>query len=108
MPWVVLVSLIAVLIAALFSLHGLLAFGTATLLVGLVGFSDASRRLLMVFWIWLEITLLYLVYFSGDRAPFWFGLPLPAWVMLLGVWLIPVLIWPLGFAKDFRKWLERE
>jgi hypothetical protein len=108
MPWVVLLSLIALLLGALFSLFGLLAFGTVTLLVGLLGFSSASRRLLLVFWLWLQALLLYLVYFSDDRSPFWSGVPLPALAMLLGVWLIPVLIWPLGFARNFRNWLERE
>jgi len=63
--------------------------------------------LLIAFWIWVTGVVLYLLYLPHDRTLAWLGLPRPAFWMLAGVWLAPILIWPLGFTARFRRWIGK-
>ncbi len=108
MLWLLLVALMAVLIGGLAGFPVAMATGAVTAIVALTALKCPSRALLAAFWIWLEGTLLYLLFASHDRTLAVLGLPRPAFVMLAGVWLAPILFWPLGFAVTFKKWTGRE
>ncbi|RPI27119.1 MAG: hypothetical protein EHM61_09550 [Acidobacteria bacterium] len=105
MLWLLLVALLAMLVGGIFSLPALMATGAVTAIVALTGLKCPSRFLLVAFWVWLEGVFLYLVFQSHDLTSSAFGLPRPALLMLLGVWLAPVLIWPVGFALTFKRWM---
>jgi hypothetical protein len=108
MLWLLLVGLVGVLIGGLAGFPGVMATGVVTAIVALTALKCPSRLLLAVFWIWLEGILLYLLFASHDQTLSALGLPRPAFVMLAGVWLAPILLWPLGFALTFKKWTGRE
>ncbi len=108
MLWLLLAGLVAVLFGGLVGLPVLMATGVVTAIVALAALRCPSRLLLAAFWIWLEGILLYLLFESHDRSLSALGLPRPALVMLVGVWLAPILLWPLGFALTFKKWIGRE
>ena len=44
---------------------------------------------------------------NHETVDLFFGLPLPAFWMLVGIWVFPVLLWPLGFALTFKQWMRR-
>lgn len=108
MLWLLLVGIIATLMGGLAGFPALMATGIVTAIVALTAFKCPSRFLLAAFWIWLETILLYLLFASQEHALSILGLPLPAFVMLAGIWLAPILFWPLGFALSFRKWTDKE
>ncbi|RPJ59544.1 MAG: hypothetical protein EHM23_13755 [Acidobacteria bacterium] len=108
MLWLLLFALVAVLIGGIVGLPTVMATGVVTGIVALAALKCPSRFLLAAFWIWLEGMLLYLLFASHDRTLSAFGLPRPALVMLAGLWLAPILLWPLGFALTYKKWTGRE
>ncbi len=108
MLWLLLAGLLGVLLGGLAGFAGVMATGVVTAIVALTALKCPSRALLAVFWIWLEGILLYLLFASHDRTLAVLGLPRPAFVMLAGVWLAPILLWPLGFTLTFKKWAGRE
>ncbi len=108
MLWLLLMGLLAALIGGIFALPAIMATGSVTAIVALAALKCPSRFLLGAFWVWLEAIILYLLFASDDLAPSTLGLPRPALVMLAGVWLAPMLLWPLGFALTFKKWIGRE
>ncbi len=108
MLWLLLVGLVGVLIGGLAGFPVVMATGAVTAIVALTALKCPSRTLLAVFWMWLEGILLYLLLTSHDRTLAVFGLPRPAFVMLAGLWLAPILLWPLGFAITFKRWTGRE
>lgn len=105
--WILVGSLIFVLTGALFELSWIMAMGGVGLLSCLAVWGNAPRRLVVVFGVWTAGVLAYLLW-SGDLAlevtGRLLGLPAPAFWMLLGIWVAPLLIWPLSFIRDFRRW----
>ena len=105
-----LLSLILLLVAMLLSMVPLLVVSAVSVMVLLASLKLDSGALLFSFWLWMNLVLLYLWSQPVDSNPqqlLVLGLPVPAFWMLLGVWIIPVLIWPLGFALTFGKWSQR-
>ncbi|MEJ2077895.1 MAG: hypothetical protein P8020_05070 [Acidobacteriota bacterium] len=100
-------SLILVLVGGLFESSWTMALGGVGVLSCLAIWGSAPRRLVVVFGIWTAGILAYLLW-SGDSAPDTtmklLGLPAPAFWMLLGIWVVPLLIWPLSFIRDFDRW----
>jgi hypothetical protein len=107
MPWLLLLSLLGLLAGLVFSLEVVFGLAVVTTIVALTAMRCRSRLLLVAFWVWMAGVLLYLLRFSGDRTLIWPGLPRPAFWMLAGVWLAPILIWPLGFTARFKRWIEK-
>ncbi len=105
MLWLLLVALVATLAGGLAGLPAVMATGVVTAIVALAALRCPSRLLLAVFWVWIEGVLLYVLLASPDPALRALGLPRPAFVMLAGIWLAPILLWPLGFALTFSKWM---
>ncbi|HXK61405.1 MAG TPA: hypothetical protein PLP42_16080, partial [Acidobacteriota bacterium] len=95
-------------VGGIFSWQILMVTGAVTSIVALTGLECPSRLLLGVFWIWLEAVLLYLLFAANDPTLSFWGLPRPAVLMLIGVWLAPVLIWPVGFLWTFKRWVGKE
>jgi hypothetical protein len=108
MLWLLFFGLVGALIGGLAGSAALMATGVVTAIVALTALKCPSRLLLWAFWIWLEGILLYLLFASHGRTLSVLGFPRPALVMLAGVWLAPILLWPLGFALIFKKWAGRE
>ncbi|RPJ86313.1 MAG: hypothetical protein EHM18_06890 [Acidobacteria bacterium] len=108
MLWLLLFALVAVSIGGIVGLPVVMATGVVTAIVAITALKCPSRLLLAAFWIWLEGILLYLLFAAHDRTLSVFGLPRPALVMLAGLWLAPILLWPLGFALTYKKWTGRE
>ena len=105
MPRLLGVSLSLFLVSAVAGIPSICGVAIAASIVGLTGFSRIPRWLLFLFWLWLSFILLFLtldLHFL-DRWEV-FGLPVPTLVMLLGVWIIPVFIWPLGYLLLFDGW----
>jgi hypothetical protein len=103
-------SLILVLTGALFESSWIMAVGVVGALSFLAIWGNAPRRFSLIFGVWTSGVLGYLLW-SGDLAPdvtgrLW-GLPAPSFWMLLGIWLVPLLIWPLSFIRDFGRWKEQ-
>ena len=107
MPRLLLICLIALLIGAIFDFEALFAVAAVTFIVALAALRCSPRALLMAFWIWITGLILYLLYFANDTTLSWLGPPRPAFWMLAGVWLAPILIWPLGFTARFKHWIGK-
>ncbi len=85
----------------------LLASGIVAFICLITNLKCRPRWLALVLAIWLEAVFVYLIRNADNYAPLWLGLPGPVLVMLAGVWLLPVLIWPVGFARFFSCWTGR-
>jgi hypothetical protein len=99
-------ALASLIAASLLSSPELFALASVTLLTALAGLGRPARVLLLVFWLWIGALLAYLLGFAEDLALI-AGLPVPACCMLLGIWVLPVTIWPLGFSLTFKRWTGR-
>jgi hypothetical protein len=95
------------LAAVIASSPHLFAFSTVSFIVLLASIGCPSRTLLVGLWAWLNFVLLYLLEASPEHSIFFSGLPKPAFWMLAGVGVAPILLWPVGFALTFRKWIGR-
>ncbi len=108
--WALIVSLVFLLAGALSGLSWILALGGVGLLCSLGWWGGAPTRLVIVFGAWVGGVLVYLLLAGSpgslEAAPL-LGLPASAFWMLFGIWVIPVLIWPLGFLRHFRRWKDR-
>jgi hypothetical protein len=100
------ISLVLWLGAVFLQSPHLFAFSSVSFIVLLASLGCPSRILLVALWLWLNLVLLYLLEASPERSLL-AGLPIPAFWMLVGVGLVPILIWPLGFALTFKKWIGR-
>ena len=104
-------SIFLVLFGSLVGNPSLLGLGIVTTIVVLVWESAVPKVLLIAFWLWLNTVLLFLVWnplgVEIYEEPFVFGLPLRTFVMLFGVWIVPILLWPVGFAVYFRRWISK-
>jgi hypothetical protein len=101
------ISLVLWLAAGLLHAPHLFAFASVSFIVLLASIGCPSRKLLAVFWLWLNLVLFYLLEASPEYSLLAWRLPGPALWMLVGIGVVPILIWPLGFALTFRKWMGR-
>lgn len=103
-------SLFLFLSGALLGSSYLLGVSLVGVIASLAGLGGAPRRLLFLFWGWTTsvlLTLLLLPEASTDRDVLTLvGVPLPMLVMLAGIGIIPLLLWPIGFLLTFRDWLD--
>lgn len=104
-------SVVGLLVSPWLAFPGLFIISIVTSLSSLARLGGASRWLSVSFWIWLNCILLYLLFASRpvetDGAIVLIGgLPVPAFWMLVGIWIVPVFIWPLGFLVTFKAWLR--
>jgi hypothetical protein len=111
MPLLLTVSLACLMLAAFFELELILGVAVITIIISLTAFGKVPRLLLWTLWVWLNIILIYLncldfAEFPNGEARL-IGLPLPTFWMLVGVWILPVVVWPLGFALFFRSWMSK-
>lgn len=111
MVLLLMLSLIGVLVSPWFTLPSLFVISIVTSLSALAGLAGAPRWLAASFWIWLNLVLLYLLSASTpgdahDAVHLVGGLPEPAFWMLVGIWIVPLFIWPLGFLLTFKGWLR--
>lgn len=101
-PALLLVSLILTLVGVLLATPLLVALGGPTLIVLLAALGKKVPGILLIaFWIWVVAVLLGLI-LLGDQSS-----PSAALYMLIGIWLFPVLLWPLGFARFFDNWRQQ-
>jgi len=104
------ISLSLLLLAVLLGNSTLFALAVVSSIVSLTGVSGVPRRPLLVFWIWVNLVLLYLISEpsgTGYEVRLVAGIPVSAFWMLLGIWLIPVFLWPLVFYAGFKDWVNR-
>lgn len=99
-------SLLLLLAWMLTSNLKLVILGIVSFIVALTSLKLSSKLLLGSFWIWMNLVLLYLSR-EDHSLSLVLGLPLPAFWMLFGIWMVPVLLWPLGFALTFKRWSRR-
>lgn len=105
-------SLILLLVSLALSILPLFTFAIVNVLVSLAALRLRSRWLLGSFWIWLNLVLWHLCTRTvpdpreAAGVGLLLGLPEPAFWMLFGIWVFPVLLWPLGFALAFRRWIR--
>lgn len=98
----------------------LFAFATMSFPVALIGLGVASRRgagalrfELVLLFLLLQGTGLGLLAFARTPSLVLLGLPAGAWLMLLGMWLLPLLLLSLAYPRVFedavldRETLER-
>lgn len=105
-------SLVLILVGGLFDPF-LLALGIVLLIVALAALGGAPGGLLFLFGGWLLAVLLILLFdwmspgFLWDQQLLVLGLPGSTFLMLLGIWVLPILILPLGFLLTFHRWLRK-
>ncbi|MFZ0430110.1 MAG: hypothetical protein WAO20_18475 [Acidobacteriota bacterium] len=108
--WFLVVALVLLLGGALSESVWLLAAGGVSLLSGLAWWGGAPRRPVLLFGCWTAGVLAVLLWSgttSGAAAAPFLGLPWTTVWMLVGIWLAPLLIWPLSFLLGFHRWKER-
>ncbi len=107
-------SLLVLLVSMVVSNVTLFAIGMVSFIVALVANGSCSRLLLLLFWIWMNLVLVYLCSQpvvteepNPDTVYLLLGLPVSAFWMLFGIWIFPVFLWPLGFALTHKQWMRR-
>jgi len=99
-------SLVLFVISGVLEIELIFVLSLVTAIVSLTGLKCPAKRALFALWLCVGSVLVLLLY-----APFGatsiFGLPLPAFVMLAGIWIGPVFIWPLAFTKGFKQWVNK-
>lgn len=104
-------SLVGLLVSPWLALPHLFVLSIVTTLSSLAGLAGTPKWLHVSFWIWLNCILLYLLSTPAPEeahgaVALIAGLPAPAFWMLIGIWIVPVFIWPLGFLLTFKAWLK--
>ena len=103
-------SLLGLLISPWLAQPYLFVLSIVTTLSSLAGLVGTPKWLCVSFWIWLNCVLLYLLSTplpeEAQGVVLIAGLPAPAFWMLVGIWIVPVFIWPLGFLLTFKTWLK--
>ncbi|MGH9341487.1 MAG: hypothetical protein ACRD1R_18340 [Acidobacteriota bacterium] len=84
----------------------LFAVSIVSTIVSLTSLGSPSRLLMLALWLWLNLVL-SIIFLQPASEILLFGLSLPAFWMLFGIWIVPVLIWPLGFLLDFKSWMRK-
>ena len=103
-------SLLLLLAGVLLGDSALFAVAVVSSIVSLTAVRGVPRWPLLSFWVWVNLVLLYLVSegnVEGSDVRLVAGIPLSAFWMLLGIWLVPVILWPLAFFVNFRKWMSQ-
>ena len=107
-------SLLVLLTSMIVSNVPFFAIGMVSFIVALTATRSCSRLLLLLFWIWMNLVLVYLCGRpvvseepNPDTVYLLLGLPVPAFWMLFGIWIFPVLLWPLGFALTHKQWMRK-
>ena len=103
-------SLLLLLASILLEHHELFAVSLVSTVVSLAAVGGAPRIPLILFWGWVTFVLLYLLKGSTEgesEGVLMLGIPEAAFWMLFGVGIVPVVLWPLYFLLDFRKWIGR-
>ena len=97
----VLLTTLIVMLVALWLPSPVLLAVAGTLVLGTLAALGTGVRgsLAAIFVVWTAGCLVTLLALADDTTSFY--------LMLGGLWLFPVLLWPLGFAVDFRRWLDR-
>lgn len=91
----------------------LLASGSILLIVSLALLGKAPLGIVLLFAVWLLSVLASLIFVwatptvPGEETPLILGLPAPTFLMILGIWVLPILIFPLGFLLSFERWLRK-
>jgi len=109
-----LISLLALLASVAIESPLLFALSMISVVIGIALAGSAPRRAVFGFWIWTVAVLLFLFFtppagtlVPGTETGLVAGLPLPALAMIIGIWIIPILIWPLAFLVDFDRWMGK-
>jgi hypothetical protein len=98
-------SLLVFVISGIFEMELRFVLSLVTAVTALAGLR-CPRMALAVFWVWVVAVLTVLLYLPvGDRALL--GFPVPAFCMLVGIWIVPVFIWPLAFTRGFKRWVDK-
>ena len=88
-----------------------IGLGTTTCISALAHWGGAPRWASWTLWIWLTGILFGLIFFPVAASPGPAGPEvnslIAVWLMLGGIWLVPVLIGPLAFLLSFRCWLSK-
>jgi hypothetical protein len=103
-------SLLLVLVAVLLANSLLFAVAVVSSIVSLTAVRGVPRWPLLSFWLWVNLVLLYLVSepnVDGVNLQLVMGIPVSAFWMLLGIWLVPIVLWPLAFFMSFRNWMSQ-
>ena len=103
-------SLLFLLASILLEHHGLFAISLVAIVVSLAAVGGAPRTPLILFWVWVTFVLLYLLNgltVGESEKVLILGIPEAAFCMLIGVGIVPVVLWPLYFLFDFKKWIGR-
>jgi len=103
-------SLLLLLAAVLLANVALFSLAVVSAIASITAVRGVPRWPLIFFWMWLSLVLLYLVSepaSEGVDSRLVLGVPLPAFWMLMGIWFVPILLWPLAFLLDFRNWINR-
>ena len=100
-------SLVLLLVAVVLANASLFAVAVVSSIVSLTAVGGVPRWSLLAFWLWVNLVILYLISEpSGEGIDLILvsGIPVSAFWMLMGIWLMPIVIWPLAFFIGFRKW----
>jgi len=103
-------SLLLLLVAVLLANSLLFAVAVVSSIVSLTAVRRVPRWPLLSFWLWVNLVLLYLVSepnVDGGNLQLVAGIPVSAFWMLLGIWLVPIILWPLAFFVSFRNWMSQ-
>ena len=98
-------SLLVFVVSGILEMELPLVLSVVTSIAALTGLK-CPRITLAVFWVWVAAVLAVLLYLPvGDQALL--SLPVPAFCMLVGIWIVPVFIWPLAFKRGFKRWVDK-
>jgi hypothetical protein len=103
-------SLLLLLVAGILAIPTLFAVAVVSSIVTLTAVRGVPILPLIIFWFWINLVLFYLISEpsrSGADSGLILGIPMSLFWMLVGIGLVPVLIWPLAFFLNFRSWKSR-
>ena len=111
MPRILLtLSLLLLLVSVILANPSLFAVAVVSSIAGMTTVRGVPLWPLLSFWIWVNLVLLYLVSEpspDGADIQLVLGIPISAFWMLLGIWLVPIILWPLAFFVGFRDWMRQ-
>ncbi len=99
-------SLVIFVLSGILELELLFVLSLVTAIVSLAGLRCPARGALLAFWCCVGGVLTFLLY-AWPGETLLLGLPVPAFVMLLGIWIAPLFIWPLAFTRGFKRWVNK-
>ncbi|GEM_PF-5003182 len=99
-------SFVLFVISGILELELLFLLSLVTAIASLAGLRCPAKGALLAFWFCVGSVLTFLLYAWPGNALI-FGLPVPALVMLAGIWIAPLFIWPLAFTRGFKRWVNK-